>query len=782
MSDIQDAEVRRMITYIEGFTREPSMQPAAVRGDPQLQWLKGYINNELERQDSPIAILDYGCGNGPLLQALYESQVFSEGEHQYIGVDLTFPAEAHALALQLGALEKAPQPDFLTCGLLFSRDAEDFTLPIRFLILRNVLHEIPLRELPHTLFHLTKICIPGTVIIIQEMIRLREGELGAVTWDPDDFQRLFPSPTFSVVEYSDLGRSGLPWMTVTIKVTRVSNDSEATWQGRCREVALYKLKKIRRALELYRSNPPDNRTGYEYVHLTHMYTLLNFELEEPHREDLYRDFKSQGISIGPTYFPVIVLEGEGEFDFSRQRIVAEVLSQQYKSPRELERTKETIVNNAIKQARTQGAVLFNGQHYGLYDYRIDITDAVTEERRLILSLKPTTYYDHIASNLIVDEPVLRASGKSCTPRFFYNINPGNFRESPLANQLGVNIAIITRPDNSLLYALRGEKTFTFSAGFVTGINAAMTRGMDEDMRGNPDLISTILREAKEELGLEVARDNVEILAFIQELRFLQPMFVGCLFVDESAETIMKIAAVRARDRFEYKGLLAMPFEPAAVAKHITTHYQQWVPQCAVATLYTLIRVFGYEETRRAFEGKVVSGFGSTSGGHCIPTVRRYIREFIIESLRKHRPTGPILDLGSGYRSARSEILSVNPTLEVKTADLNPALKPDLVLDAMDMKVIPDASFGSVVCIELLEHVEEPERVIREIHRILRPGGLLILTVPFAVMIHERSNQTDYWQFTPSGLRYLLQKRFRDVIIRTTGESVAPLNVMATALK
>jgi hypothetical protein len=58
--EIDDAEVRRLITYVQGFARDPDVQPAGVRGDPQLQWLKGYITSSLERQPDPVAVLDFG--------------------------------------------------------------------------------------------------------------------------------------------------------------------------------------------------------------------------------------------------------------------------------------------------------------------------------------------------------------------------------------------------------------------------------------------------------------------------------------------------------------------------------------------------------------------------------------------------------------------------------------------------------------------------------------------------------------------------------------------------
>ncbi len=60
--------------------------------------------------------------------------------------------------------------------------------------------------------------------------------------------------------------------------------------------------------------------------------------------------------------------------------------------------------------------------------------------------------------------------------------------------------------------------------------------------------------------------------------------------------------------------------------------------------------------------------------------------------------------------------------------------------------VPSASFDLVLCTEVLEHSKFPESILKEIERVLKPAGSLILTTPFIYPIHGAPN--DYRRFTP----------------------------------
>lgn len=114
--------------------------------------------------------------------------------------------------------------------------------------------------------------------------------------------------------------------------------------------------------------------------------------------------------------------------------------------------------------------------------------------------------------------------------------------------------------------------------------------------------------------------------------------------------------------------------------------------------------------------------------------------------------GRVLDVGAGDRwiqahlPAQAEYIALDypPT----GRDLYHA-KPDVFADAAHLP-FADGVFDAVICLEVIEHVRDPQRVLDEIARVLRPGGAVWLSMPFLYPIHDAPH--DYQRFTEHGLR------------------------------
>lgn len=66
-----------------------------------------------------------------------------------------------------------------------------------------------------------------------------------------------------------------------------------------------------------------------------------------------------------------------------------------------------------------------------------------------------------------------------------------------------------------------------------------------------------------------------------------------------------------------------------------------------------------------------------------------------------------------------------------------------------------ASFDSALCSAVLEHLEEPEQAVRECHRVLKPGGVAVYSMPFIWHLHEEPR--DFYRYTKYGLLHLFEK-------------------------
>ena len=77
---------------------------------------------------------------------------------------------------------------------------------------------------------------------------------------------------------------------------------------------------------------------------------------------------------------------------------------------------------------------------------------------------------------------------------------------------------------------------------------------------------------------------------------------------------------------------------------------------------------------------------------------------------------------------------------------------DVYLDITDND-LPDDSIDNYLCVSVLQHVFNTRQVFSEIYRTLKPGGKLLLVVPFAYPVHD---VVDYWRFSPNSFDELLR--------------------------
>jgi len=76
-------------------------------------------------------------------------------------------------------------------------------------------------------------------------------------------------------------------------------------------------------------------------------------------------------------------------------------------------------------------------------------------------------------------------------------------------------------------------------------------------------------------------------------------------------------------------------------------------------------------------------------------------------------------------------------------------------DVQDLINVSSNKYDMVILDQILEHVKDPYRAVKEMYRVLKPGGWFVNTCPFLIWVHPAPS--DYWRFTKSAMRFLLEE-------------------------
>lgn len=126
----------------------------------------------------------------------------------------------------------------------------------------------------------------------------------------------------------------------------------------------------------------------------------------------------------------------------------------------------------------------------------------------------------------------------------------------------------------------------------------------------------------------------------------------------------------------------------------------------------------------------------------------------------------VIDIGGGLRisrekgnrfnNAHSWILPLAKKVDYKILDPVPDYKPDVLGDIHHLP-FADNSQDAIICIAVLEHVENPIQAASELYRVLKPGGYLFVYLPFLYYYHaQKGYYQDYWRFTSDSIDVLFK--------------------------
>lgn len=141
-------------------------------------------------------------------------------------------------------------------------------------------------------------------------------------------------------------------------------------------------------------------------------------------------------------------------------------------------------------------------------------------------------------------------------------------------------------------------------------------------------------------------------------------------------------------------------------------------------------------------------------GHPHALARTGLRS-ALQRLAPAVPAGPLLDVGCGTMPYRTLFPAAQPYegLEIDQPRNRANPRVSHFYDGETFP-IPSGRYAAILCSQVLEHSFRPERLLAECHRVLRPGGTLLLTIPFLWPEHEQP--WDSQRFTQFGLTRRLE--------------------------
>ena len=141
------------------------------------------------------------------------------------------------------------------------------------------------------------------------------------------------------------------------------------------------------------------------------------------------------------------------------------------------------------------------------------------------------------------------------------------------------------------------------------------------------------------------------------------------------------------------------------------------------------------------------------------------RWYCYQAIKKRAPllTGKLLDFGCGRKPYRNLFTNVGEYIGVDIEVSGHSHAESEVDVYYDGKTVPfgDEYFDSLYCSEVLEHLFNPDEILKELHRVLKKGGIGLFTFPFSWQEHEQPY--DFARYSSFAAKYIFEQKGFEVL-------------------
>jgi SAM-dependent methyltransferase len=158
------------------------------------------------------------------------------------------------------------------------------------------------------------------------------------------------------------------------------------------------------------------------------------------------------------------------------------------------------------------------------------------------------------------------------------------------------------------------------------------------------------------------------------------------------------------------------------------------------------------------------------------SVQYAVRKPLVDWLRAQDVAGArVLDVGAGDRPYDALLRGA---AEVVALDVPGNVHADLH-GSLDALPVADASFDVALCLQVLEHVDDPAGAVRELRRVVRPGGRVLASTHGVYPFHP--NPDDLWRWTHQGLErlFLTNAEWTSVTVRPGAGTTATVAMLVS---